>query len=65
LDALAGATEMNRDDRILQIRSELGRIDAEVRALFNELEDLEVFAISTIPDARQQTLNALAADNLP
>ena len=56
---------MNRDDRILQIRSELGRIDAEVRALFNELEDLEVFAISTIPDARQQTLNALAADNLP
>ena len=56
---------MNRDDRILQIRSELGRIDAEVRALFNELEDLEVFAISTIPDERQQTLNALAADNLP
>jgi hypothetical protein len=56
---------VNRDDRILQIRSELGRIDAEVRALFNELEDLEVFAISTIPDERQQTLNALAADNLP
>ena len=56
---------MNRDDRILQIRSELSKIDAEVRALFNELEDLEVFAISTIPDERQRVLSALAADRLP
>jgi hypothetical protein len=56
---------VNRDDRILQIRSELSKIDAEVRALFNELEDLGLFPISTIPDERQRVLSALAADSLP
>jgi len=50
---------------ILQLRAELSEIDARVNAIFHELDELGVFDISTIPDARQQTLNALAADNLP
>ena len=58
---------MNRDDQmlILQLRAELSEIDARVNAIFHELDELGVFDISTIPDARQQTLNALASDNLP
>ena len=58
---------MNRDDQmlILQLRAELSEIDARVNAIFHELDELGVFDISTITDARQQTLNALAADNLP
>ena len=58
---------MTRDDQmlILQLRAELSEIDARVNAIFHELDELGVFDISTIPDARQQTLNALAADNLP
>ncbi len=56
---------MNRDERIMQLYAKAHELDAEVRAIFNELEDLEVFAISTIPDERQQILSALAADRLP
>jgi hypothetical protein len=58
---------VNRDDQmlILQLRAELSEIDARVNAIFHELDELGVFDISTITDARQQTLNALAADNLP
>ena len=56
---------MNRDDRISAIRSELSEIHTHVMALFHELDDLEVFAISTIPDERQQVLMALAAGTLP
>ena len=61
---------MTRDERIAAIRSELSNIHAQVTALFNELDDLEVFSVSSIADTRQlslsqQVLSALAADRLP